>query len=166
MAMGSQTLAIDKTIKLEINGSTQRIRLCGERAGLPPILIVQAGPGLPLLHEVAKFRRHLRLESDFLVGYWEQRGCGVASQEDAKSVSLQRQVDDLRAVLRWLHDETKQALIVCGISLGAAIVLRAVALSRSSRYRLMRIPPGAMLMPARFSASVGRLPRIADRARG
>ena len=143
MAMGSQTLAIDKTIKLEINGSTQRIRLCGERAGLPPILIVQAGPGLPLLHEVAKFRRHLRLESDFLVGYWEQRGCGVASQEDAKSVSLQRQVDDLRAVLRWLHDETKQALIVCGISLGAAIVMRAVGKEPDRVKSVVAISPDA-----------------------
>lgn len=35
-------LVIDKTVKLEINGSTQRIRLCAERTGLPPILVVQA----------------------------------------------------------------------------------------------------------------------------
>lgn len=123
---GRTPLVIDKTVKLEINGSTQQIRLCAERTGLPPILIVQAGPGLPLLHEVAKFQQHLHLESDFLVGYWEQRGCGNASQQDATSVSLQQQVHDLRTVLRWLQNETKQTVIVFGISLGATIVLQAV----------------------------------------
>jgi pimeloyl-ACP methyl ester carboxylesterase len=118
-------LAIDTTVTLDVNGSTQRIRLCAERTGLPPLLIVQGGPALPLLNEVAKFQQRLRLEKDFLVAYWEQRGCGAASQEDAKSVSLQQQVDDLRFVLRWLHDDTKQAVTLFGISIGGTIALRA-----------------------------------------
>ena len=117
---------IDKTVELRINGSTQRVRVCAERAGLPPILIVQAGPGFPVLHEVRKFQRRLHLESDFLVAYWDQRGCGVALRHDAESVSLQQQVDDVRAVLQWLHNETKQAVIVFGISLGATFTLQAV----------------------------------------
>jgi pimeloyl-ACP methyl ester carboxylesterase len=118
--------AIDKTIPLDINGSRQRIRLCAARTGLPPLLIVQAGPGLPLLHEVAKFQRLLNLENDFLVGYWEQRGCGNASQRDARSVSLPRQIDDLRAVVRWFHAETQQRVLMLGISWGATIALQAV----------------------------------------
>jgi pimeloyl-ACP methyl ester carboxylesterase len=119
-------LVIDKTVTLDVNGSTQRIRLCATRAGSPPLLIVQAGPGLPILNEVGKFQRRLRLEQQFLVAYWEQRGCGPASREDAMSVSLPQQVDDLRHVLRWLREETKQTVIVVGISLGATIALRAV----------------------------------------
>lgn len=119
-------LAIDKTITLDINGCRQRIRLCAARTGLPPLLIVQGGPGLPLLHEVAKFQRLLNLEKDFLVGYWEQRGCGNATQNDAQSVSLPQQVDDLRTVLRWLHAETQQRVLTFGISWGATIVLQAV----------------------------------------
>src|SRR4249920_2143474 len=122
----SPSLAVDKTIALDINGSTQRIRLCATRTGLPPLLIVQAGPGLPVLNEAAKLQRRLRLEQHFLVAYWEQRGCGAASREDARSASFQRQVDDLRQVLRWLREETKQTAVVFGISLGATIVLRAV----------------------------------------
>ena len=118
-------LAIDRTVTLDINGSTKRVRLCAERAGLPPLLIVQAGPGLPLLNEVAKFQQRLRLEKDFLVGYWEQRGCGPASQADARSVSLPQQVDDLRAVLRWFHHETTHPVIVFGVSIGGTISLRA-----------------------------------------
>lgn len=119
-------LAVDRTVTLDINGSTQHIRMCAERTGLPPLLVVQAGPGLPVLHEVAKFQQHLRLEKDFLVGYWEQRGCGTASQQDAKGVSLQQQMDDLRAVLQWLYREAMHSVIVFGISLGATIVLRGV----------------------------------------
>lgn len=119
-------LAIDNTITLDINGSRQLIRLCAAHTELPPLLIVQGGPGLPLLHEVAKFQRLLNLEKDFLVGYWEQRGCGNASQNDAQSVSLPQQIDDLRAVLRWLHAETQQRVLMFGISWGATIVLQAV----------------------------------------
>jgi len=134
---------MDETVKLEINGSTQQIRVCAESTGLPPILIVQAGPGLPLLHEVAKFQQHLQLESDFLVGYWEQRGCGIASQHDAKSVSLQQQVDDLRTVLQWLRNETKQTVIVFGISLGATIALQAVKHEFDNAKSVIAISPDA-----------------------
>jgi pimeloyl-ACP methyl ester carboxylesterase len=119
-------LAIDKTITLNINGSRQRIRLCAARPGLPPLLVVQGGPALPLLHEVARFQRLLDLENDFLVAYWEQRGCGNAPAHDARSVSLAQQVDDLRSVLRWLHGETRQRALILGISIGGTIALQAV----------------------------------------
>jgi pimeloyl-ACP methyl ester carboxylesterase len=125
-AIMKRRLGIDKTVMLTINGSTQHVRLCAERSDLPPLLIVQAGPGFPSLHEVSKFQRLLHLESDFLVTYWDQRGCGNASRRDASSVSLQQQVEDVRTVLQWVHDETKQRVIVCAISLGATFTLRAV----------------------------------------
>ena len=119
-------LAIDKTIALDVNGSRQHLRLCAVRTGLPPLLIVQGGPGLPLLHEVAKFQQRLSLERGFLVAYWEQRGCGNASQTDAQGVSLAQQVGDLQTVLRWLHTETQERVLMFGISWGATIVLQAV----------------------------------------
>lgn len=87
-------LAIDRTSTLDINGSLQSIRLCAARAGLPPLLIVQGGPGLPVLHEVPKFQRLPNLENAFLVCYWDQRGCGNASANDAHGVSR----DDSRSL--------------------------------------------------------------------
>ena len=78
MRTKTPALAIDETTTLEINGSPQCVRLCATRPGLPPLLIVQHGPGVPLLHEVKKFRRRLELERDYLVVSWEQRGCGNA----------------------------------------------------------------------------------------
>src|SRR5215470_10088139 len=119
-------LAIDKTITLDINGSRQSIRLCAARPGLRPLLVVQAGPALPTLHEVDKFQRLLNLENDFLVGYWEQRGCGNVSAHEAQSVSLARQVEDLRGILHWLHCETRQPAVVLAISMGSTITLQAV----------------------------------------
>jgi hypothetical protein len=79
--MGRSPPATDTTTRLDINGFSQPVRLCASREGLPPVLIVQAGPGLPTLHEVSKFQRRLGLERDFLVAYWEQRGCGNAPND-------------------------------------------------------------------------------------
>ena len=127
MTTNTPALAIDETIALDINASQQRVRLCAARAGLPPLLIVQHGPGVPVLHEVWKFQQRLHLERDYLVAYWEQRGCGNASAEEARRVSLAQQVEDLRTVVRWFADRTQQRILVFGISLGATISLLAAA---------------------------------------
>src|SRR5262245_57376257 len=127
MTENNPALAIDETIVLDINGSQQRLRLCAVQPGLPPLLIVQHGPGVPVLHEVAKFQRRLHLERDYLVAYWEQRGCGNVSAQEARRVSLAQQVEDLQAVLRWLANRTQQRVLVFGISLGATISLLAAA---------------------------------------
>jgi pimeloyl-ACP methyl ester carboxylesterase len=118
-------LTVDRTIEVDVNGSTQRLRMCARGSGFRPLLVVQAGPALPLLHEVATFQRLLDLERDFLVAYWDQRGCGNASRRDAMGVSWPQQIDDLRTVLAWIHGETKQRVIVLGISLGGTLALEA-----------------------------------------
>lgn len=146
-------LVIDKTVRLDINGSIQKLRMCAEREGLQPLLVVQAGPGFPLLHEVAKYQRRLKLEKDFLVVYWDQRGCGIASQIDAKSVSLQQQVDDLRTVLRWLKEETRQDVLMLGISLGATFALQAAELEPSALTSLVVISPDADIPGSDISVS-------------
>jgi proline iminopeptidase len=115
--------AIDQTIDLDVNGSRQRIRLCGGGEGLPPLLIVQAGPGLPLLNEVRKYQRLLDLEQDFLVGYWEQRGCGDASSREIESLSMQQQVADLGTLLKWFFNRTNQRVVVLAVSIGGTFAL-------------------------------------------
>jgi pimeloyl-ACP methyl ester carboxylesterase len=117
--------AIDRTIELDVNGSRQRIRLRAEREGRSPLLIVQGGPGLPLLNEVRKFQRLLDLERDFVVGYWEQRGCGDAPAHEAERVSMEQQVADFRMVLQWFFEHANQRVIVLAISLGGTVVLQA-----------------------------------------
>src|SRR3954453_6951140 len=120
-------LAIDETTSLDVNDSRQRVHLCAERTGLPPLLIVQHGPGFPLLHEVTKFQRRLGLERDFLVVYWEQRGCGDSPADDAGRVSLAQQIEDLQAVVKWVADRTRQRVLLFGVSMGATLSLLAAA---------------------------------------
>jgi pimeloyl-ACP methyl ester carboxylesterase len=127
MTEKTRALAIDETITLDVNGSRQPVRVCAERPGLPPLLIVQHGPGFPLLHDVPKFQRRLRLERDFWVVYWEQRGCGNASAADARNVSLAQQVDDLQTVVAWAADRTKRSVVLFGVSIGATLSLLAAA---------------------------------------
>lgn len=122
---GQHAHDLDATVVLDINGTQQRIRLCAMHSGSPPVLIVQAGPGFPLINEAAKFQQRLRLEENFTVAYWDQRGCGQAALQDTQQLSLETQVDDLRAVLRWLAEKTGQQVVVLGISLGATIAVLA-----------------------------------------
>jgi pimeloyl-ACP methyl ester carboxylesterase len=134
-------LAIDRTIPLDVNGSRQTIRVCAARESLPPLLVVQGGPALPLLHEVPKFQRLLNLEQDFLVGYWDQRGCGNAPWKDANSVSWRQQIDDVRTVLTWFHSETKQGVTMLGISIGGTMALRAAEHEPSRVKAIVAISP-------------------------
>jgi pimeloyl-ACP methyl ester carboxylesterase len=127
MSTKTPPLVLDETVTLGINGSQQRVRLCGAQAGLPPMVIVQQGPGLPLLHEVRKFQRRLDLERDYTVVYWDQRGCGNAPADDARRVSLAQQVEDLQAIISWVADRTRQRVVLFGISIGATISLLAAA---------------------------------------
>ena len=125
---GTMAFAVDTTVTLDVNGSKQTIRARATRTGLPPLLIVQHGPGSPLLNEVKRYQRALALEKDFLVHYWDQRGTGRASTRDARSVTMKRQVEDIRAVLRWIHDKTQQRVILMGISIGGTYALQAAGL--------------------------------------
>jgi pimeloyl-ACP methyl ester carboxylesterase len=130
---------VDKTVNLKVDGTHQQLRLCAARTGLPPVLIVQAGPGFPVLNEVEKFQQRLQLEQNFLVAYWDQRGCGPASLRDTQDVSLKAQVDDLCFVLRWLEAETGEKAVVLGISLGATIALQAAAQAADSIKALVAV---------------------------
>jgi pimeloyl-ACP methyl ester carboxylesterase len=139
--MATTRHAIDRTVDLDVNGSRQRIRLCAEREGRPPLLIVQGGPGLPLLNDVRKFQRLLDLERDFVVGYWEQRGCGDAPSRDAENVNMQQQVADLRTVLRWFFEQTNQRAIVLAISIGGTFTLQAAEHELARVKALVAISP-------------------------
>ena len=40
------------------------------------LLLIQQGPGLPMINEARRFGHLLGLEQAFTVVYWDQRGCG------------------------------------------------------------------------------------------
>ena len=61
---------------VQLGGTTQWIRIRGADPSNPVLLLIQQGPGLPMINEVRRFERALGLEEDFTVVYWDQRGCG------------------------------------------------------------------------------------------
>ena len=61
---------------VQLGNTTQWIRIRGTDADNPLLLLIQQGPGLPMLNEVRRFEHLLGLEKDFTVVYWDQRGCG------------------------------------------------------------------------------------------
>jgi pimeloyl-ACP methyl ester carboxylesterase len=159
-------LTIDDTTTLDIDGTRQRVRRSAERRGQPPLLIVQGGPALPLRHEVDKFRRRLNFERDFLVAYWDQRGCGDAPAADARGVSMARQVDDLRAVIRWLHGETGRPVLLLGISIGGTWALQAAASEPERVQAIIAISPDARTVDSDATAEAFLLAQAGRAASG
>jgi hypothetical protein len=65
---------IDRREPVQLGESTQWIRIRAANTGSPLLLLVQMGPGLPMINEARAFGRALSLEDDFTVVYWDQRG--------------------------------------------------------------------------------------------
>ncbi|MEP7076586.1 MAG: alpha/beta hydrolase [Acidobacteriota bacterium] len=165
---------IDKTFQLELNDSKQRIRICAHNAAAPPVLVVQGGPGYPMLHEVKKFQRKLALEQCLAVCYWDQRGCGPAAKKDLESVSFRQQVKDLEALIRWIRANSGQKVTLLGISIGATAALLAAEHEHENINAVVAISPDiniaemdasaaeflarkASTMPRRFTSDLTKL---------
>src|SRR5206468_681311 len=70
----------------------------------------------------------LHLEKEYLVAYWDQRGCGKSFSKniDPKTITFRQMTDDLISCTKYLlrqYDRTKAILI--GYSMGASIALMA-----------------------------------------
>jgi len=117
---------VDRRESVELGDSTQWIRTRATRAGHPPLLLVQMGPGLPMLNEAPAFERRLALERDFTVVYWDQRGCG-RSLRSAAALSLPAMIDDTERLLTILGDRFGRPPVVAGFSMGATISAYAAA---------------------------------------
>src|SRR5580700_7804354 len=94
---------LDTLEAIQIGDSTQWIRIRGADPSNPVLLLIQQGPGLPMINEVRRFERLLRLEQLFTVVYWDQRGCG-RSRRDRATISLAQMVGDTVSLLERLRD--------------------------------------------------------------
>ena len=64
-------LAIDSLEEIQAGDSTQWIRVRGADASSPVLLLIQQGPGLPMINEARRFGHLLGLEQAFTVIYWD-----------------------------------------------------------------------------------------------
>ncbi len=127
--MPGTKMAIDSLEAIPAGGTTQWIRIRGANASNPVLLLVQQGPGLPMINEVRRFERLLGLEQDFTVVYWDQRGCGrsLRDRPDRAGVSLKRMVTDTVSLLEYLRDRFGGKTCIAGFSFGATLAAFAAA---------------------------------------
>jgi pimeloyl-ACP methyl ester carboxylesterase len=94
-------MAIDSLEEIQAGDSTQWIRVRGADAFNPVLLLIQQGPGLPMINEARRFGHLLGLEQAFTVIYWDQRGCGrsLRRRKDRGGISLERMVGDTASLL-------------------------------------------------------------------
>jgi proline iminopeptidase len=113
-------MRIDTLDAVQLGDTTQWIRIRGEDVANPVLLLVQQGPGLPMINEVRRFDRLLGLEKEFTVVYWDQRGCGRSLRGDA-DITIDLMVSDTVSLLQLLRDRFDKNPYVLGFSLGATI---------------------------------------------
>src|ERR1700733_4448325 len=97
-------MEIDTLEAIQAGGTTQWIRIRGADASNPVLLLIQQGPGLPMINEARRFERILGLEQVFTVVYWDQRGCGrsLRGREDRTGVTMDLMVTDTVLLLEYL----------------------------------------------------------------
>jgi pimeloyl-ACP methyl ester carboxylesterase len=87
------------------------------------LLLIQQGPGLPMINEARRFEHLLGLEQAFTVVYWDQRGCGrsLRRRQDGSGVSLERLAGDTVSLLEFLAGRFGGKAHVAGFSFGATL---------------------------------------------
>src|SRR3954447_13514701 len=116
---------LDTLEPVEIGGIMQWIRIRGTSAANPVLLLMQQGPGLPIINEARDYERRLGLERDFTVVSWDQRGTGLASR--TSELSAQLMVDDTISMLEFLRERFDQKVVIAGFSFGATFAAQAAA---------------------------------------
>ena len=122
-------MMIDTLEAIQAGSTTQWIRIRGVDASNPVLLLIQQGPGLPMINEARRFGHLLGLEQAFTVIYWDQRGCGrsLRRREDRAGITLEAMTGDTVSLLDYLRDRFGAKIYVAGFSFGATIGAYAAA---------------------------------------
>lgn len=102
------------------------IRIRGTDPANPVLLLMQQGPGLPIINDARRLERLLGLEKAFTVVYWDQRGTGLALRRNAP-ISVDLMVEDTIALLEHLHGRYGAKTYIAGFSFGATFATYAAA---------------------------------------
>jgi pimeloyl-ACP methyl ester carboxylesterase len=125
-------MEIDALEQVQLGGITQWIRTRGTSAANPVLLLMQQGPGLPIINEARAWEQRLGLEKDFTVIYWDQRGTGLSSlplgREGRFEITPELMVGDTIALLELLRDRYGRKPFIAGFSFGATYAAQAAVL--------------------------------------
>jgi pimeloyl-ACP methyl ester carboxylesterase len=123
-------MIVDSLEPVRLGDMTQWIRIRATDRSNPVLLLMQQGPGLPIINEVRMFERLVGLEDHFTVVYWDQRGTGRSALPLRKSakrfeISAAAMVDDTVSLLELLHARFGGKTFVAGFSFGATYAAQA-----------------------------------------
>jgi hypothetical protein len=95
-------MAIDSLEAIQAGGTTQWIRVRGTGASNRVLVLIQQGPGLPMINQARRLGHLLGLEQAFTVIYWDQCGCprSLRTPLDRDGISLQRMMGDTVSLQR------------------------------------------------------------------
>jgi pimeloyl-ACP methyl ester carboxylesterase len=115
--------------RFDFGGPPQWALVRGRDRSSPVMLLVQQGPGAPMIDDAPELQPLLRLEENFRVVYWDQRGTGRSfDAKDRAPIAWQTAVGDVRAMVRALCQRLGVAQVdVVGFSFGASLALLACA---------------------------------------
>lgn len=119
---------IDHESNITVNGSTQNIRVRAAKEGLPVILFLHGGPGVPDRHIV--LGKQSALAEKYTLVCWDQRGSGKSYRPSVKKekLSLRTFIDDAAAVLNTVTEmfSVEKVVLAChswGTIIGLPTVL-------------------------------------------
>jgi len=110
--------------KVRVGDDDQWILVRGKDPSLPVLLIIQAGPGFPVIHEADALEEQLHWEEEFRVVYWDLRGCGKSFHQDVffGSQPLDRLALDIVEMVDVLRKRLNvTSVYLLGFSLGASL---------------------------------------------
>lgn len=117
-------LETDRLEQVQLGGIPQWIRVRAADPANPVLLVMQQGPGLPLINEAGTWAGLLGLEQSFTVVYWDQRGTGLSARRlrgrsHRFEISPARMVEDTVELLALLRERFGHPAVVVGFSFGA-----------------------------------------------
>ena len=120
-------MTINRLEAVELGGVRQWIRVRGADASNPVLLLMQLGPGLPIINEARRLHHLLGLEEAFTVVYWDQRGTGLSlrGRSNRVDISSGRIIADAVSLLEMLRDRFGRKTFVTGFSFGATFAAQA-----------------------------------------
>ncbi len=128
--------------RVSVGNDRQWILVRGERRDLPVLLLVQAGPGFPIIHEADALQKRLRWEDAYRVVYWDMRGCGKSFHPDVSfgEAPLERLVLDIREMIDFLLERLEvPEITLLGFSLGASLSVLAARRSPKGVHALIGV---------------------------
>ncbi len=118
--------SIGRLERIRLGGIEQWIRIGGKDTSNPVLLLLQQGPGLPMLNKAADDNKRWQLEDEFIVVYWDQRACGksFSSAIPPQSMTVEQLITDTHELIQALTQRFNTPhLYVTGFSFGATIAL-------------------------------------------